>query len=255
MSSAVQEEWHAEVGVDPRWLAIDAIYGGYVASLAAETASRFRPELVPLSMTVEFLGSIRPGSATVAASLLHSGRHSATAAVTLSQGHVKAVAHAKLLDCADGAHITSVADLSEAPNPELLGHRPTAYGRLPWEDQVELRGLAEPLSPLEPVRGWARILPGRLTPKGEVSGIIGAPLLLDVMPSGLFGVEPLPVNVPTVAFTVHASTRPVVVGEWYFVSQQLAAAGTTFAIEDGTLHDSDGVFIASARQTRRVIRA
>lgn len=252
----LDEDHRGDVAVDGCWLAIDATYGGFVVSLTAEAVTRFRPDLVPLSMTVEFLGSLRPGSATVDAFLLHSGRHSATASVTLSQGHAKAVAHAKMLDPGDGgAQLLTIADLSDVAPPESLLHLPTVYGRLPWEDQVELRRLEEPLSPLTPVRGWARIVPGAVGRREQLSAIVGAPLLLDVMPSGLYGEEPLPMNVPTVEFTIHASTKPVEVGEWYFVSQQLSAAGTTFSIEDATLHDRNGSFVAASRQTRRVVRA
>jgi len=245
------------VDVSPSWLAIEAAFGGYVLSIAAGAVERLAPDLTPLSITAEFLGSVRPGPLETVTEYIHAGRQSATARVSLEQGHPKAVALAKLLrltpDSPDALGVGTRIDTAALPDPETLGRREMSYGRLPWEDQVELRLFDEPLDPTRAVRGWVRLTGDE--PSDSTSAFSRAPLLLDPLPSGLYGRQPYPANVPTVEITMHAAPVHIHTGEWHFVTQQTRWASADAAIEDSTLHDRAGAFVAVVRQTRRIVRS
>ncbi len=241
-----------DIDVPEGWLAIDAAYGGYVVTLAAHAAAATAPAHTAWAIDVQFTGVIRPGPARVLTRTLHAGRATSTIQVRIEQdGGQRVIAVAKLAAGASPPLWRQRFDPSELPPPEASGWRPTPYGRLAWEDRVEVRRIDARLHPDAPTRAWVRLVAG--TGASALPAFEAAPLLLDPLPSGLFGLPTPPVNVPTIEFALHVLPVEVETGAWHLVSQRLIGGTADTLIEESALWDRSGEMVAVARQVRRVM--
>jgi acyl-CoA thioesterase len=243
MVSTTAVSTHVEI--DPDWVGVGSIFGGHVA-LHLVQAARLVDGFAPVAASIHFLGSVRSGPAELTAQAVHVGSATATVSVTLVQGHPRAIGLVKLART-DGATVWSAPSDSGGPaSPELVSPAELRYGHLPYERFIDLRML-DAAVPFQS-RGWVRLR----EPQG-VGSPEGACELLDALPPGAFELDPTPSFVPTVEFTVHFVPGGTVAGEWYDVSQRLIWSGPDSCIEESQLRMADGVLVATARQTRRIV--
>ncbi len=250
MLSPEPDDVVTELDIPDGWLAVEAVYGGYVAHLLNDAARAAHPGLSAVSSTVEFLGSVRPGSAAVRTRTVRAGGSSATVSVVLEQGHARVVGLARLVDVAPSGGLGRM--LGPAPmSPDACVVPEVPYGRLTYEQHVELRLTPERLHPDSDTVGWVRLTGGTR----RMSAFLAAPLLLDSLPSGLYGLDAPPRNMPTVEFTTHAAPVDIDAGGWHLARLRSLWTGEDTVIDQATLIDVGGRVVATATQTRRVVRA
>ncbi len=238
---------------DEDWSAHDGVFGGYVVARLVQEAER-SPGVegyATLSISVQFMGAVRPGDCSVRTEVAHAGALTAAVAVDLLQGHRRASAAVKLGRPLDAPLLEQRLDLSGEPRPEDLAVVAMPYGPYAYERHLQTRLIPDPRTPWrERVRAWVRMAPeaaGRLTPCAAAS------VFLDMAPPGLFFADRKPVFVPTVDFTAHFAPPSRWAGdEWLYLVQETRWATRDFCLEEARLHAADGGVVAQAVQTRRV---
>lgn len=242
-----------QVLLAPQWDGKDGTFGGKViAALAAAAQAVEGFEL--LTLTTEFLGSVRPGMVEVEVVPRHVGRMSASVAVTLRQGHDRARATAKLARVTGCDTAALVADLADVPGPDELPPFEPAYWQLPHCRLMELRLVDHVERAGKPrTRVWLRLDAGapevaELDHAGRIA------VLADAVPPALFFDDRAPTFVPTLDLTLHLRPGVALPADgWCFAEGRLVWATEDFCLEDVTLYAGDGTVLAQARQNRRII--
>lgn len=239
--------------LEEEWSAYDGIFGGYVVARLIQEAEGL-PDLdgySPLSISVQFMGAVRPGKCELRTDVVHAGAMTAAVEIDLLQGHRRASAAVKLGRPLDAPVLEQRFDLAREPLPDTLAVVEMPYGPYPYEEFLQTRLIPDPRTPWrERVQTWVRMAPkaaARLTPCAIAS------VFLDVAPPGLFFADSAPVFVPTVDFTAHfAPPFPWAGHEWLYLLQETRWATREFCLEEARLHTADGTVVAQAVQTRRV---
>lgn len=235
------------------WSAYDGIFGGYVVARLVQEVERRSglEEYAPLSISVQFMGAVRPGNCSAQIEVVHAGALTAAVEIDLVQGHRRAAAAVKLGRPLDAPLVEQRLDLSAEPRPQDLAVVALPYGPYPYEGCVQSRLIPDPRTPWrERVCAWVRLAPAAAA---ELTACAAASVFLDLAPPGLFFTEPAPVFVPTVDFTAHFAPPARWSGhEWLYLIQETRWATHDFCLEEARLHTADGGVVAQAVQTRRV---
>lgn len=241
--------------VDASWKGMEGIYGGKVVAMLAECVTS-HPEVERLdlgSLWVEFSGTVLPGEVDTVVEVLHAGRSTATVRSQLVQeGRPRASAMVKLV-ASGGMPAVGPRTLPPTPQPETLEDFVAPWGALDYDPKLQVRVFEQGVvDGVVTTRAWVRVRPGHGADLG-VGGLEG--VLLDLLPPGLFAVEPRPRFVPTVDFAVHTNPNArAVEGEWYWGEMRTEWADEGFCAETGEVRRADGTFVARGTQTRRVVR-
>lgn len=234
------------------WSALDSIYGGYVVARSIELLSCV-DDFVPLSVTTQFLGRLQPGPVESDVRVVHRGARTATVTASLTQGHPRLSAVAKL-GARHGEDRTPRLDVSRLARPEVVEPATGPYGVLAYGAQVEVRDLPSPTGdPATGARAWVKVQ-SPAAAADRLADVCLAPLFLDTLAPGTWYAEGFEGFAPTIDLTAHLGRRQATYDEWHLVEQRTVLVGDDCWVEDATLHDRDGGPIAVARQTRRTIR-
>ena len=232
------------------WAADDGIFGGYVVARLVQEAQSLAG-YSPLSISVQFMGAVRPGECAVRTEVPHAGALTAAVEIDLLQGHRRASATVKLGRPLEAPLLEQRLDLSGEPPPEELAVVAPPYGPYPYEQYLQTRLIPDARTPWrERVRAWVRMAPEAAA---RLTSCAVAAVFLDLAPPGLFFTDPAPVFVPTVDFTAHfAPPSRWARDEWLYLVQETRWATRDFCLEEARLHTADGGVVAQAVQTRRV---
>lgn len=236
-----------------QWRGVEGLYGGYVLGWTIDACHAI-PDLVPLSTTIQFLGTVRPGAADWEHKVLRRGLTTATVTGELRQEHVKVVAMAKLGQVTEPLFPGLSPDFSDLPQPEELPPYSVTKPPLTYESLLDHRLLPDTNTNRQRrTLGWVRLRdPDRAVSLLGPYGLCG--LLLDVQPPGVFFLEEPAQFVPTIDFTIHFTPGGLVdVGEWHLVEQVTSWSTHEFCVEESRLYDRSGRFIAEGRQSRRIV--
>lgn len=236
-----------------QWRGVDGLYGGYVLGWIIDVCHAV-PDLVPLSTTIQFLGTVRPGAVEWEHEVLHRGATTATVTGALRQEHVKVVAMAKLGQLSDPLFPAPSRDFADLPQPDELPPYTVTEPPLTYESLLDHRLVPDSSANRQRrTRGWVRLRDPDSSPRllGPY-GMCG--LFLDVQPPGVFFLGEPAYFVPTVDFTIHFVPGGLTdVGEWHLVEQVTTWATREFCVEESRLYNRNGHFVAEGRQSRRVV--
>lgn len=235
------------------WRGYDGIYGGYVLARVVEE-TRIVEGFSPLSVSIQFMGSVRDIESEWEVDLLHRGSSSAAVSVGLRQGHLRLTALGKLGAETTERIIDHPVDLSHLPAPESLQQHRFKHAEMKYQSFLDHRLIPASKEQRQvQTEAWVRF--DESTYEAPELGHFGiCAILLDAQPPGLFFASRSPVFVPTIDFTIHFA--PGVIPDrhaWYYIQQRTVWATAEFCVEESRLHDNQGAFVAQVRQTRRVV--
>jgi acyl-CoA thioesterase len=236
------------IGFEPSWQAFDGIFGGYVISRLLQAAEL--DDYLPLSISVQFMGAVRPGPAELRAQVTHRGSLTAAVDLAIIQQHRRASAVVKLGRQPAARIIDQPADVVDRPRPDQLEPPAVPYGPYQYEAGLDVRMAPGPgTAAAERMHGWIR-----LDPATNSLGLFAvACIYLDAPPPGPFFLDESPIFVPTVDFTAHfAPQAEWAVGDWMRISRSTLWATREFCLEEASLYTASGQLVAQARQTRRI---
>jgi acyl-CoA thioesterase len=242
---------HVDIALDPTWGIDGRPHGGYLLRLLAEAAvDEAHPD--PMAVSAHFLSPPVPGSATIAAERLRTGRRVSTTRCRLIEGdqpRVEALVTAGRLGASEKVQFAA-PPLPPIPAPEGLFRAPAAAPNSPFRvghlDHVDMR--------MDPATsGWAVGRPeGRAEYRAWLRRDDGAdPTLLDLlvfadaMPPTTFDVG-LTGWAPTLELTVLLRAQPA--PGWVLVRQRSRLIADGWLDEDCDIWDSTGQLVAQARQ-------
>ncbi|MFE7722874.1 thioesterase family protein [Nocardia rhizosphaerihabitans] len=245
--------WHADV--DDSWRGWTGPHGGTLAGLLIETAQRASARDYPVrAADVRFLGRPATGSFTLSATEHTVGR-STTILDVLAEQDGTPVATATVTLGATAA--TGIGTHSARPAPAVAPPQDCALFQLPPEivpvgAHFVIRPAAGPL----PLSGadealmcaWIALDPALTIDAPSLA------VLADALPPGLFPLLTAPVAVPTVTLSLQLHTDLAGLGAApVLVRTANVSTGHGWSVDDTDIWDRDGVLLATARQTRRVL--
>lgn len=245
--------WHAVV--DDSWRGWTGPHGGALAGLLIEVAQQASARDYPVrAADVRFLG--RPATGTFALRATeHTVGRSTTILDVIAEQNGAPVAAATVTLGATSA--TAIPAHSARPAPVVAAPQDCALFQLPPEivpvgTHFVIRPAAGPL----PLSGadeammcaWITLDPALTLDAPSLA------VLADALPPGLFPLLTAPVAVPTVTLSLqlHADLpRP---GDTpVLVRAANVSSGDGWSVDDTDIWDGQGVLLATARQTRRVL--
>jgi acyl-CoA thioesterase len=238
--------------IDPGWSGMDGTFGGYVLAAAVDGVAL--PGYRPQSVTLAFISTVHPGEVDVRVEPLHRGRSTASVRVELHQGgRLRAHGLGSLVRAEPADETTPRWEPPPAPvrpgPDDVTAYEPT-FGRLPYLDQLDLRGVGED-SLDDGATAWVRV-------KGHVADDLSPhavlALYLDVMPPGVFSADPPPTFVPSLELTAHYSPRAssATPGSWCSVNNRTSWVAPGYCVDECELRDREGHVVAQLRQGRQV---
>jgi acyl-CoA thioesterase len=238
--------------IDPGWSGMDGTFGGYVLATAVDGVAL--PGYRPQSVTLAFVSTVHPGEVDVRVEELHRGRSTASLRIELHQGGRLRAHGLGSLVRAEPPGETAPRWESPAnpvqPGPEDVTAYAPAFGRLPYLDQLDLRGVGQD-SLADGATAWVRV-------DGPVADDLGPyavlALYLDVMPPGVFSADPPPSFVPSLELTAHFSPRAgtATPRDWYSVNNRTSWVAPGYCVDECALRDHEGHLVAQLRQGRQV---
>lgn len=239
------------VELDGSWAIAERPHGGYLLTLLAEAAlDADHPD--PLAVSAHFLSPPQPGSATIAATRLRTGRRVSTTRCQLIEAgelRVEALVTTGRLPEAGEVRFATPA-LPPIPDAEGLFRAPASSPGSPFHvghlDHVDLR--------MDPATsGWALGAPdGRAEYRAwmrrddqAAASLLDLIVFADAMPPTTFDLG-MAGWVPTVELTVLLRSRPA--PGWVLVRQRSALVADGWVDEECDIWDSTGRLVAQARQ-------
>jgi acyl-CoA thioesterase len=245
------------LSLSPTWFSWTGVHGGYLTALMAGAARTSGVGMPLRSMQVVFLRSLRGRSCRVSSSLVKRGRSTTV---------VRAEAHSGS-GSDDGPAVSALLTFGEdddgpeyrgEPMPDVRGPQdcdryqfPVDF--VPFTQHLEIRPAAGSLpfsggSTAEFV-AWVRLL----LPLDPTQTLL---VLADALPPALYAVMTEAAAVPSADLGVHmtgaaASLDPAA---WRLVRIRTEAASGGWSIDDSDVWSDGGTLLASARQSRRVLR-
>jgi acyl-CoA thioesterase len=253
LTAADSGRWQATV--DDSWRGWTGPHGGTLAGLLIDVAQRASSREHPVrAADIRFLGRPATGEFTLHATEHLVGR-STTILDVVAEQHGAPVAAATVTLGAPGA--TAIPAHSGRPAPAVAPAQDCPLFQLPPEivpvgGHFVIRPAAGPL----PLSGaddammcaWIALDPALPLDAPSLA------ILADALPPGLFPLLTAPVAVPTVTLSVqlhadlsHLGDAPVL------VRAANVSSDHGWSVDDTDIWDSDGVLLATARQTRRVL--
>lgn len=233
----------------PRWGGVDGLFGGHVFSTIADAASAVSEHRLA-ALTLCFMNGVRPGEVDVSVTPLHTGRRTATCRVELSQAGRPCV-HGVTEHATPEGRPHHRRRLEPPARPTRPAANPEGHLSLEFRNRLETVLVSEPT--LDGCAGaWVRFREppaalGVRTPAGVLV------TLLDVMPPGMFALDPKPRFVPTLTFTAHFGlVDDLDTTAWMYLTHATAWATDTLCVDESTVWDASGRLLAQGRQTRSV---
>ena len=245
--------WHAVV--DDSWRGWTGPHGGTLAGLLIDVAQRASSRDYPVrAADVRFLGRPATGAFTLHATEHTVGRSTTILDVVAAQDGAP-VAAATVTLGAPGT--TAIPAHHGRPAPVVAAAADCALFQLPPEivpvgAHFVIRPAAGPL----PLSGadeammcaWIALDPALPLDAPSLA------VLADALPPGLFPLLTAPVAVPTVTLSLHMHADPRHLGDTpVLVRATNVSSGAGWSVDDTDIWDSDGMLLATARQTRRVL--
>ncbi|MFC9659252.1 thioesterase family protein [Nocardia sp. NPDC127606] len=245
--------WQAVV--DDSWRGWTGPHGGTLAGLLIDVAQRASSREHPVrAADVRFLGRPATGAFTLHATEHTVGRSTTMLDVVAEQDGAP-VAAATVTLGAPGA--TAIPAHSARPAPVVAAAPDCALFRLPPEivpvgAHFVIRPAAGPL----PLSGadeammcaWIALDPALPLDAPSLA------ILADALPPGLFPLLTAPVAVPTVTLSLQLHADLTHLGDTpLLVRAANVSSGDGWSVDDTDIWDGDGVLLATARQTRRVL--
>ncbi len=238
---------------DAVWLGVDGIFGGYVVGRVVE-AVQVVDGFSPLSVSVQFSGTVRAVESEWQVELLHQGRSTAAVGVELRQDTPKLTAIGKLGSGLTGIVLDTPIDTGRFEAPQTLPQYRFDVGNLRYEAFFDQRPIPSPKNNrYELNEAWIRF-DESVHEAPELGPYALCAVFLDVLTPGLFFTSRPPKFVPTIDFSIHfAPGAELDRHAWHYVQQRTVWATKEFCVEESLLFSADGKLLAQGRQTRRVI--
>ncbi|MEU4808842.1 thioesterase family protein [Nocardia fluminea] len=245
--------WHAVV--DDSWRGWTGPHGGTLAGLLIDVAQRSSSRDYPVrAADVRFLGRPATGAFTLHATEHTVGRSTTILDVVAEQDGAPVAAATVTLGAA-GA--TAIPAHRGRPAPVVAAAPDCALFQLPPEivpvgGHFVIRPAAGPL----PLSGadeammcaWIALDPALPLDAPSLA------VLADALPPGLFPLLTAPVAIPTVTLSLHLHADPSQLGDTpVLVRATNVSSGAGWSVDDTDIWDSDGILLATARQSRRVL--
>ncbi|MFJ2837449.1 acyl-CoA thioesterase [Nocardia sp. NPDC087230] len=253
LTAAESGRWHAVV--DDSWRGWTGPHGGALAGLLIETAQRASTRDQPVrAAEIRFLGRPATGAFTLRTTEHVVGRSTTILDVVAEQNGVAVAAASITLGAAS---TTAIAAHCARPAPTVAAPQECALFPLPPQivpvgAHFVIRPAAGPL----PLSGadeammcaWIALDPALPLDAPSLA------VLADALPPGLFPLLTAPVAVPTVTLSLQLHTDTARRAEApVLVRAAAVSAGDGWTVDDTDIWDRDGVLLATARQTRRVL--
>lgn len=232
------------------WYSWAGLQGGLLAALCLRAGvSSLHEDLLPRSLTAQFLEPAVEGGLELATSSVREGRSSAVVEVVAGSA-ARAVLVAGR---SRGASSLSAVTAPEVPGPDDCPSLDLPVDLVPFSQHLRFRA-ATPARPLvggntAELVAWVRLL--------EDATLDAAALcvLVDAMPPALYGAMAQPVPIPTadlmVTFTGECAPSARA-SSWSLVRICTRHAAAGWCVDESDVWDTQGRLLASARQTRRV---
>ncbi|PKV81734.1 acyl-CoA thioesterase [Nocardia fluminea] len=245
--------WHAVV--DDSWRGWTGPHGGTLAGLLIDVAQRASSRDYPVrAADVRFLGRPATGAFTLHATEHTVGRSTTILDVVAAQDGAPVAAATVTLGKSSA---TAIPAHHGRPAPVVAAAPDCALFQLPPEivpvgAHFVIRPAADPL----PLSGadeammcaWIALDPALPLDAPSLA------VLADALPPGLFPLLTAPVAVPTVTLSLHVHADPSHLGDTpVLVRATNVSSGAGWSVDDTDIWDSDGMLLATARQTRRVL--
>jgi acyl-CoA thioesterase len=237
--------------LDPRWLSLVSIHGGYRAAILARAieATVADPGKPLRTMAVQFAGVATPGPVDVEVEVERMGRSLTTTSARMRQhGKVIQVAHALSARPSGGP----TYDELDRPRTAEPGEIPRF---VPEGDVVHFQNVEVRMDPSVVPFGGGDIawLAAWIRPHDREP--IDAPWVVavcDLLPPAVFTRTTAPVRAATLDYIVHLATGEPRLSdaEHVFLECHSPLAREGFAVENATMWAPDGTVLAMARQTR-----
>ncbi|MEV0062378.1 thioesterase family protein [Nocardia sp. NPDC050718] len=246
---------HWQAVVDDSWRGWTGPHGGALAGLLIDTAQRASTRDQPVrAADIRFLGRPATGAFTLRTAEHVVGRSTTILDVIAEQDGAPVAAASVTLGAAG---VTAIAAHSARPAPAVPAPQECALFQLPPEivpvgAHFVIRPAAGPL----PLSGadeammcaWIALDPALPLDAPSLA------VLADALPPGLFPLLTAPVAVPTVTLSLQLHADPArLVEAPVLVRAAAISAGDGWSVDDTDIWDRDGVLLATARQTRRVL--
>ncbi|TLF67248.1 thioesterase family protein [Nocardia asteroides NBRC 15531] len=251
--AATDSGWHAVV--DDTWRGWSGPHGGTLGGLMIEVARRSCAHDHPVrAADIRFLGRPATGAFTLRATEKPVGRTTTVLDVVAEQDGAPVAAATVVLGAAGtsaiAAHTARPAPPVPAPEDCPLFQLPPEI--VPVGAHFAIRPAAGPL----PLSGadeammcaWITLEPALPVDAPSLA------ILADALPPGLFPLLTAPVAVPTVTLSLHLHAAVADLGAGPVLVRAVnVSTDAGWSVDDIDLWDRDGVLLASARQTRRVL--
>ncbi|MGW0038960.1 acyl-CoA thioesterase [Gordonia sp. NPDC003376] len=245
--------WHAHV--DPTWRSWTGPHGGVITALATEVAQRELPEVAVRTVEIRFLGRPDDGDLVLRPRIHPLGRRTTIADVDVTQGdHLVARASVTL------GHLGDPHPDDRIPSTPLTVRNAEDCDRflvppdlLPMGQHLDVRPTDGPLPITGSDEAWMRMWLSTI-PELPVDAASLA-IFVDAPPPGLFPTLTAPVAIPTVtlSMTITADLRDVDTTRVLVHTANTSSIGG-WAVDDTEVRDRHGLLLATARQSRRVVR-
>ncbi len=238
---------------DAVWRGVDGIYGGYVVGRVVE-AVQVVDGFSPLSVSVQFSGTVRAVESEWQIDVLHQGRATAAVGVELRQDTPKLTAIGKLGSGHTGIVLDTRIDTSQLEAPQTLPKYRFDGRNLRYEAFFDQRPIPSPNNNRDQLNeAWIRF-DESVHEAPELGSHALCAVFLDALTPGLFFTSRPPKFVPTIDFSVHfAPGAELDRHAWHYVQQRTVWATEEFCVEESQLFNADGKLLAQGRQARRVI--
>lgn len=242
--------------LDRSWWSWAGPHGGLLAAVALRAGrSLAGPGRTPRALSVQLLRTVEDGEVRPEAHLVREGGASSTVSSVLRGSDGGVVLQAVLTSgrARGGGEPYAVVGMPQVPSPQDCAPLALPVELVPYGQHFEHRPAAGAL----PFSGgdraelvaWVRL---RADDPLDTAALT---VLVDAMPPALYGVVREPVVVPTVELTVaYASGLDEAPRRgWVLVRIATRTAADGWCVDDSEVWAPDGVLLAQARQTRRVL--
>jgi acyl-CoA thioesterase len=237
--------------LDRSWWSYAGPHGGFLASrlLAAATDLTDHPAR---SLHVQFVAAAAEGPADIDATVVREGRSATFVDALMSSGDRLVAKSSIVLGATRPGPGISGPPAPAVEQPEDLPELTPPVDFVPFSQNLEYRpsgdngGLA---SGRAQILGWIRFRDDR-----PVDGA-AATILVDAPPPALYGALVHPVPIPTADLHVqYAGVTELHDDPWSLVRIVTSSAGDGWCVDDSEVWDRSGRLVATARQTRLVLR-
>jgi acyl-CoA thioesterase len=239
--------------VDRTWRAWGRAHGGLLLAHLMRHARTCVAHPDVRSLYASFLGPAHDRAMRVSTEVVRQGGSTAVARSVLRQDDAPVVLATALFGAGRAEPVLQRCPAPQAPPPDACPPEYPPVEVVPFVQHLELRmvGAGRPIGGGDDptLTAWIRMKEPAFDP-AEV-----ALILLDSMPPAFYAAATEPVVAPTVDLAAHLTDGLGTAdwGDWALIRTRTEQATTSWALESIHLWSPEGVLLAAARQTRRIL--